>query len=63
MPSTSSLASSSSSVASQINDAPSLTYPIRPDRDDASSGYDSPDDCETTTAANFEKAQQQQIQQ
>lgn len=61
MPSTSSLASSSSSSA--INDGSSLTFPtIKPDRDDASSGYDSPDDCETTTST-FEKPHQHIVQQ
>lgn len=32
-----------------------MSYRIRPDRDDASSGYDSPDDSETTP---FEKPHQ-----
>lgn len=44
-----------SSSSSSINDVSSMSYRIRPDRDDASSGYDSPDDSETAT---FEKPHQ-----
>lgn len=55
MPSTSSLARFGSSDST---DAPMMSFRIRPDRDDASSGYDSPDDTET-----FEKPPQQLVQQ
>lgn len=55
MPSTSSLARFGSSDA---NEAPIMSFRIRPDRDDASSGYDSPDD----VSESFEKPQQQQQQ-
>lgn len=50
MPSTSALARFG---PSDSTDAPMMSFRIRPDRDDASSGYDSPDDSET-----FEKPQQ-----
>ena len=53
MPSTSSLARFGSTDAA---DAPMMSFRIRPDRDDASSGYDSPDDVSETTS--FEKPQQ-----
>lgn len=57
MPTTSSLArfgpNEHHDHANTTNDASMSYHRIRPDRDDASSGYDSPDDSET-----FEKPQQ-----
>lgn len=50
LPSTSSLARFGSS---ESGEAPMMSFRIRPDRDDASSGYDSPDDSES-----FEKPHQ-----
>jgi hypothetical protein len=49
MPSTSSLAQ----FGNDTRDA-AMSFRVRPDRDDASSGYDSPDECSET----FEKPQQ-----